>query len=273
MRARFNTILFSTMLLSTLVTACGEEVLTSLPTVAPSAWAVGDRVGIIAVDHNLKTVDDLKLSSCQFTTQFGEASNAGDLALVDQCVRLTKGQAPDVLQPGFAPVCAGDLKVTVGALSENVSICGDSIAPPASRNCDTFNGAIKVESFDPIDGDTVVGFTGMVGEAEAPNIMSPEVFGEGIGSWGRVMGDLLIGWGGFGASGIEIILQEVDDDSSAVHCYVEDSGSFSVPESVTVQFRGKKTAISVRRSELTEVEAGDTKVRITSRKTDVVWLQ
>ena len=111
---------------------------------------------------------------------------------------------------------------------------------------------MQVDSFDPIEGDVVVGFTGRVREAEAPNIMSPEVFGEGIGSWGRVTGDLLIGWGGFGASGIEIILQELENDSSAVHCFVEDTGSFTVPESITNEFRGLGTAISVRRVELTD---------------------
>ena len=258
------------------VTACGHAPASGPDddTLVPLSWEAGERFAMIAFEHQTKEPLTLGEERCGWYLQLGEATAAGELPWVDAegpCV-VTDATVELRTLPGMAPLCGGSVRVEAGAFRQTVSICGETIPDRMDLDCADLAASATVtvtsragETPDDALGDGVWS----VERGGRPDIMAPAPQGDGTALWPS--SELLVGWGGFGAESVEIVLRE-RSGGRAVRCFVEDTGSFVLPERLVAPYRAGIAVLEVARVTQTRAEVDGVELRLSGRTSDAIWL-
>lgn len=243
-------------------------------TVIPLSWEPGDRLAVVAIERQYKDPLTLAEDRCGWLLQLGVATEAGELPRVDAegpCV-VTDAEVELRGLPGFEPLCGGTVQVEAGGLRQTVTACGETIPDRMALDCADVDASRTVtltsrggESPDDALGDAVL----TLERGGRPDIMAPEPQGDGTALWPE--GELLVGWGGFGAESVEIVLRE-RSGGRAVRCFVEDTGSFVLPERLVTPYRSQIASLEVARVTQLRTDVEGVEVRLSARTSDAIWL-
>ena len=258
-------------------TACGgaDPLGPDDDTVIPLAWEPGEAFAVVVVERQSKDPLTLADDRCGWYLQLGEAARAGELPRSDAEGPCVVTDAPVELrgQPGIEPFCGGTIRIEAGELVQTVTVCGETIPDRMDVDCADLDTSRTVaitsragESPDDELGDGEL----RVDRGGRPDIMAPEPQGDGTALWPE--GELLVGWGGFGAESVEIVLRARDDGGRAVRCFVEDTGSFVLPERLVAPYRDRIASLEVARVTQTRADIDGVEVRLSGRTSDALWL-
>jgi len=261
------------------LSACGSSSGAELDpdTVSPLSWSAGDRVATVVVEHLWEDLRTLENDVCSLKVQLAEATVSGEVPrtdVVDQCIVTESGlELRD--QVGFEPLCGGAVRVRMGSLDQSLEICSEVIPDEIDVDCEDIRNALELR-FTSTAGDAV-GADDSLGDADVtvegatrPTLMSPVGAGDGTSLWPE--GELLVGWGGFGAESVQITLRNRSGEGPAVVCFTDDDGRFTVPEELVAPYRSQISALEVARIQQEVVDVDGVEVRVTSRVADAVWL-
>ncbi len=243
-------------------------------TLIPLSWEPGDKIAVVAIERQTKDPLTLSDDRCGWMVQLAEAVEAGEVPRTDAegpCI-VTDASVELRTQPGLEPFCGGTIHIEAGGLRQTVTVCGDTIPDRMDLDCADVDADRTVtltsrgaERPDDALGEGVLS----VERGGRPDIMAPEPQGDGTAPWPQ--GEVLVGWGGVGAESVEIVLRE-RGGGRAVRCFVEDTGSFVLPNRLVEPYRGQVASLEVARVTQTRTEIDGVEVRLSARTSDAIWL-
>ncbi|MEM9073044.1 MAG: hypothetical protein AAGE52_31355 [Myxococcota bacterium] len=240
----------------------------------PLSWHAGERTAAIFVDRQAKNPATLEDDRCGLFLQLGEATADGQVPRTDAegpCI-VTDAEIEFRGQPGIAPFCGGTLQVQLGGFDQTLTVC-ETIPDRIELDCADVDAgpAMRIVSRAGETTDDVLGDSDVThNRGRVLDLQSPEPQGDGTALWPE--GELLLGWGGSGGSSVEIVLRARDGGGPAVRCFVDDTGSFVVPERLASMYRGQIATVEVARVTQTVFDDNGVEVRISDRISDAVWL-
>lgn len=243
-------------------------------------WDRGEQFGHAFVNWVVKDPETLAPGACSFVGQLAIATEAGGLrpsAVDGPCIVTTQDLTLAGLEPDPAPACAGVLRLELGGIGRNVTVC-DPMTFPAGIDLDCAD--VESSSMARVtsgpgegDGDVLTMLDLSVPIAAKPNVTQLGDFppaGDGTSVWPD--GPLEIRWEP-GPSvdadvSIEIDLSRASGVGETVRCFVDDDGEFTLPDSLVGSIRTGTAALSVARVTQARDTVDGFDFRVSSRTAD-----
>jgi len=243
----------------------------------PVSFATATGVGAVVLTRRTRDPETLLTPRCDLQAWLARAAEGTQLERLDEegaCLLLAADPQPASYSPALEPACAGAFRVAYGPAARAITFCDVTTFPaPLSVDCAevAMAPAISASSLpDELPGDELASLDLQTPMPALPTIVMPASQGEGMALW--PVDGVRVRWAGAAASSVEVVLRARPAGATELHCFVDDSGDFTLPERLVAPFRASRVSLEVLRNSVDRATADGFDVRLSARVSDAIWL-